>query len=79
MSVRSVRRLVLVGVGLTVLPLSAQQQPRTYSRVDTLRGAWDTPGRNWWDVQVNDDLARINFPCTALPRLILSGPLPLPE
>lgn len=35
---------------LLATPLVSQAPPRTYSRVDTLRGAWDTPGRNWWDV-----------------------------
>lgn len=46
-------RLALL-LSLVALPLTAQQQPRTYSRVDTLRGAWDTPGRNWWDVTYYD-------------------------
>ena len=45
------RHLLLL---LLATPLAAQQQPRSYSRIDTLRGAWDTPGRNWWDVTYYD-------------------------
>jgi aminopeptidase N len=36
---------------LLVAPLTAQ---RGYTRVDSLRGGLDTPGRSWWDVSYYD-------------------------
>ncbi len=37
---------------LAALPLAAQDQ--AYTRADTLRGSWTTPGRGWWDVGFYD-------------------------
>ena len=36
---------------LLVAPLTAQ---RAFTRVDSLRGGLDTPGRSWWDVTFYD-------------------------
>src|SRR5690606_5239129 len=36
---------------LAMLPTAGSAQtPETYTRADTLRGSFDTPGREWWDV-----------------------------
>ena len=40
-------------------PLNAQT-PHAYTRADTLRGSWDTPGRRWWDVTFYDLHVRVN-------------------
>ncbi|NJD09377.1 MAG: M1 family metallopeptidase [Gemmatimonadetes bacterium] len=46
---------------VTTLPLSAQNRPaRVYTRADTLRGSWETPGRSWWDVTFYDLHVRVN-------------------
>ena len=45
--------------GLTSGSLGAQQ-PRVYTRADTLRGSFDTPGRSWWDVTFYDLQVRID-------------------
>jgi aminopeptidase N len=40
-----------------ILPGSAlgqQEASRVYTRADTLRGSWTTPGRAWWDVAFYD-------------------------
>ncbi|HEX6645498.1 MAG TPA: M1 family metallopeptidase, partial [Gemmatimonadales bacterium] len=41
---------------LLLLPLAAPlaAQDRPYTRADTLRGSFDTPGRKWWDVTFYD-------------------------
>ncbi|MDQ2669941.1 MAG: M1 family metallopeptidase [Gemmatimonadota bacterium] len=31
-----------------------QSEPKVYTRADTLRGDWTTPGRSWWDVTFYD-------------------------
>lgn len=41
-----------------VLPVSVAQAQ--YTRADTLRGAWDTPGRSWWDVTYYHLDVRVN-------------------
>ena len=48
---RSILALLLSAVA--TLPAFAQT-PRTHTRADTLRGAFDTPGRAWWDVTFYD-------------------------
>lgn len=39
---------------------AAQAQQRVYTRADTLRGAFDTPGRAWWDVTYYDLDVRVS-------------------
>lgn len=41
-----------------VVPVAAQQRP--FTRADTLRGSYTTPGRAWWDVSFYDLRVRIN-------------------
>jgi aminopeptidase N len=43
---------------LAVMPSIAAQE--RFTRADTLRGSWDTPGRGWWDVTHYDLALRIN-------------------
>ncbi|HEX6560346.1 MAG TPA: M1 family metallopeptidase [Longimicrobiales bacterium] len=43
--------VLLLGVSAAALP--AQQRPG-YTRADTLRGSYTTPGRAWWDVAFYD-------------------------
>jgi aminopeptidase N len=47
---------------LFILPLAAPlaAQDGTYTRADTLRGSFDTPGRQWWDVTFYDLHVSIN-------------------
>ena len=45
--------LLLLSFTLLASSLSAQDTT-TYTRADTLRGSFDTPGRNWWDVTFYD-------------------------
>ena len=45
--------LLLIPFTLLASTLSAQDTT-TYTRADTLRGSFDTPGRNWWDVTFYD-------------------------
>ena len=40
--------------------IQAQSQPRVYTRADTLRGSWTTPGRIWWDAAYYDLNLRIS-------------------
>jgi len=40
-------------------PLRAQTPP-VYTRADTLRGSYDSPGRKWWDVTFYDLHVRVN-------------------
>jgi len=50
---------------LLVLVASAEAQPpspRVYTRADTLRGSFTTPGRAWWDVTFYDLHLAINPP-----------------
>jgi aminopeptidase N len=44
-----------LGLALIGCPsLAAAQDSVSHSRADTLRGSFDTPGRNWWDVTFYD-------------------------
>lgn len=52
------RRHVLFASILALAPALAAQD--TFTRADTLRGAWDTPGRDWWDVTHYDLAVRID-------------------
>ncbi|MEO8477994.1 MAG: M1 family metallopeptidase [Gemmatimonadota bacterium] len=45
-------------VAVVVLPLGVSQAQ--FSRADTLRGAWNTPGRSWWDVTYYHLDVRVN-------------------
>jgi aminopeptidase N len=45
--------LLLFPLTLLASSLSAQDTT-TYTRADTLRGSFDTPGRHWWDVTFYD-------------------------
>ena len=48
-------RILLVAASLLVaVPAIAQEEPAVYTRADTLRGDWTTPGRAWWDVTFYD-------------------------
>ncbi len=49
---------ILLAAGALARPLLAQQT--AYTRADTLRGSWETPGRAWWDVSFYDLEVRIN-------------------
>ncbi|HEU4798987.1 MAG TPA: M1 family metallopeptidase [Gemmatimonadales bacterium] len=47
--------LLLLLFLFALLPSSlSAQDTTTYTRADTLRGSFDTPGRNWWDVTFYD-------------------------
>ena len=60
-------RGILVGLLLLgVVPAAAQEGPPTYTRADTLRGDWTTPGRVWWDVTFYDLHVAINPPDSAI-------------
>lgn len=54
-----IRRTALA-LSIVVIPLTGQAPERSYTRADTLRGSWDTPGRNWWDVTYYDLELRVN-------------------
>lgn len=54
---RTIARLLLLLLGVTA---SLPAQGRSYGRTDTLRGSWDTPGRNWWDVTYYDLAVRLH-------------------
>ena len=46
---------------LLFLPLAASAQDTTaYTRADTLRGSFTTPGRAWWDVEFYDLNVRVD-------------------
>ncbi|HEU5051446.1 MAG TPA: M1 family metallopeptidase [Gemmatimonadales bacterium] len=55
-------------LGITALPLVlalssatlSAQTAATYTRADTLRGSFETPGRHWWDVTFYDLRVRID-------------------
>ena len=55
-------RRTLVAACAVLLPLAAAaqvsarapQQPRVWTHADTLRGSYNTPDRNWWDVTFYD-------------------------
>ena len=50
-----------VGSLLLLLPsAAAAQAPRDFTRADTLRGSYTTPGRAWWDVTFYDLRVAIN-------------------
>ena len=49
----------LILLAVAAIPAAAQT-PRAYSRADTLRGSFDTPGRRWWDVTFYDLHAAID-------------------
>ncbi|HEY7472543.1 MAG TPA: M1 family metallopeptidase, partial [Gemmatimonadota bacterium] len=53
------RSIIRRGLAAAILLLCATgkagaQEPETYTRADTLRGDWTTPGRAWWDVTFYD-------------------------
>ena len=48
------KALVLAATLLAAGPALAQESPPVYTRADTLRGDWTTPGRAWWDVTFYD-------------------------
>ena len=48
------RSLLAVACLLAAPPAAAQESPAVYTRADTLRGDWTTPGRSWWDVTFYD-------------------------
>jgi aminopeptidase N len=53
-------RLILsILAGLAAGDAGAQEPP-AYTRADTLRGSFDTPGRAWWDVEFYDLRVAIN-------------------
>jgi aminopeptidase N len=55
------RRLLLallLGTGMVIQAWG--QTPRIFSRADTLRGSYTTPGRAWWDVAFYDLHVRIS-------------------
>ncbi len=55
------RRLTLVSALLAVaLAPAGAQTPRAFTRADTLRGSFTTPGRVWWDVTFYDLHVAIN-------------------
>ncbi|MEO8201683.1 MAG: M1 family peptidase, partial [Gemmatimonadota bacterium] len=39
---------------------AAAQTPRVFTRADTLRGSFTTPGRSWWDVEFYDLQVKIS-------------------
>ena len=45
--------LALALLTLCAVPAAAQDTV-TWTRADTLRGSFDTPGRSWWDVTFYD-------------------------
>src|SRR5687768_9387837 len=49
---------VLFAILLSVAHAVAQAP--TYTRADTLRGSWTTPGRAWWDVAFYDLQVKVN-------------------
>ncbi len=49
----------LILLAVAAIPAAAQT-PRAYTRADTLRGSYDTPGRRWWDVTFYDLHATID-------------------
>ena len=55
------RNAILVAAALIAggAPLFAQTN-QTYTRADTLRGSYDSPGRAWWDVSFYDLNVRVN-------------------
>ena len=56
---RSMRTLLLAF--LAAAPLAAQTAPKpAFTRADTLRGSWDTPGRAWWDAVFYDLRVRVS-------------------
>ena len=48
------RSLTALALLVTGLAPAAAQKPRTFTRADTLRGSFTTPGRVWWDLTFND-------------------------
>jgi aminopeptidase N len=58
-------RTLLLASALLALPAAAagaQTSPATpaFTRADTLRGSWDTPGRAWWDAAFYDLRVRVS-------------------
>src|ERR1700738_6440 len=45
---------VLLAALVPLLHAEAQRQPKVFTHADTLRGAWTTPQRSWWDVVFYD-------------------------
>src|SRR5258705_229929 len=65
------RRLLLVLVLLFVAVEQGEAQanataPKVFTRADTLRGSWTTPGRVWWDVAFYDLHVAINPPDSSI-------------
>jgi aminopeptidase N len=54
-----IRSLVLVAT-VTGVAVAQTSAPRSYTRADTLRGSWTTPGRSWWDVTYYDLNVRVD-------------------
>ena len=63
-------RSVLVILSALVLEctvlLAQESEPVVYTRADTLRGDWTTPGRAWWDVAFYDLHIAIDPPDSAI-------------
>ena len=57
---RLVRNLLIAAVAIMSVSETSGQTRREYTRADTLRGSWTTPGRAWWDVAFYDLHVRIN-------------------
>ncbi len=51
---QSMRTFVVLLIAAVVAFPAAAQNARSYTRADTLRGSFDTPGRAWWDVTFYD-------------------------
>ncbi len=51
-----VTRTLALAALVAVPSLAAQE---AFTRADTLRGSWDTPGRSWWDVTHYDLAVRV--------------------
>lgn len=46
--------VLLIGTAGRAQPQAAPPEPKVFTRADTLRGSWTTPGRGWWDVAFYD-------------------------
>ena len=55
------KRLLIAGAALSAITNSATAQRRdSFTRADTLRGSYTTPGRAWWDVTFYDLNVAVN-------------------
>ncbi|HJU86086.1 MAG TPA: M1 family metallopeptidase [Gemmatimonadota bacterium] len=58
---------IVLATLLAAAPAFAQDsEPEVYTRADTLRGDWTTPGRAWWDVTFYDLHIAIDPPDSAI-------------